>query len=72
MGYGVFMLCLTLTLTVTLTVSVELDPPKPFGTKTIYNWSFTAQETTGKYVTTFVGKISQLVKHGFGSLHDLT
>ena len=55
MGYNVFTLYVALMWTITLTVSVELDPPKPFGTKTIYDWSFTTEETTGKYVTTFVG-----------------
>ena len=50
MDYNVFSLCVTLTLVVTLTVSVKVNPPKPFGTKTIYDWSFTAEEKTGKYM----------------------
>ena len=50
MDYSVFTLCVILTLTVTLTVSVELYPPKPMGTLTIYDWSFTDEETTGKYM----------------------
>ena len=48
MGYNVFTLCLMFTLAVPLTVSVELYPPKPMGTLTIYDWSFTDEETTGK------------------------
>ena len=69
MGYGVITLYVALTLTVTLTASVELDPPKPFGTKTIYDWSFTTEETTGKVRYNVSRK---LVKHGFGSLDSLT
>ena len=49
MGYNVFALCVTLTLTlaIKLTNAVELYPPKPMGTLTIYDWSFTDEETTG-------------------------
>ena len=54
MGYSVFTLCLMLTLTVTLTDSVELYPPKPMGTLTIYDWSFTDEETTGKMTLFYV------------------
>ena len=55
MGYNVFALCVTLTLTlaITLTNAVELYPPKPMGTLTIYDWSFTDEETTGKILYNF-------------------
>ena len=48
MGYNVLTLCVAFTLTIKMTVSVELHPPKPMGTLTIYDWSFTDEETTGK------------------------
>ena len=68
MDFGKFTLCLTLTLTVTLTVSVKLDPPKPFGTKTIYDWSFTDEEMIGIYVSPSLHPISQPIQLHHNSL----
>ena len=57
MDYNVFTLCVILTLTVALTASVELYPPKPMGTLTIYNWSFTDEETTGTNTLQYIKPI---------------
>ena len=67
MAYNVLTLCLMLTLTVTLTDSVELYPPKPMRTLTIYDWSFTDEETTGKMRNNFK---MDIVKCFTKSLHE--